>query len=368
MLFAVCAPIRRHFIARARAVLSPKTQLKFAFSLLTLLFAGIYSSIALAQPAAEPETTPPGNSDGAAQTTTRPRLAAPTGYRRLVPGIETTIPAQFDPSETFSYHNMTEVLAIPNIDWTPQTVAKTRTLKDRATGTAFRRDVWNLELTFKPIRMIAVDMPAVGGKMQRTMVWYMIYRVKNNGGHLHPEPKPQESGDTLYEIKRVNEMPVTFSPQFTLFSPELQKSSLDQIIPVAMEPIRLREDPKRTFLNSIEMAAKPIPLSTPTQDNSVWGVAMWEVGLDHGGQVDPRTDYFSIFVSGLSNAYKFVDPPGAYKYGDTPGTGRLYRQKMLQLNFWRPSDVLDEAEQEVYFGVPPELGIRGQIDYQWLFR
>ena len=41
----------------------------------------------------------------------------------------------------------------------------------------------------------------------------------------------------------------------------------------------------------------------------MWGVATWEY-------VDPRMDFFSIYVKGLTNAYRFADPPGAYKAGE----------------------------------------------------
>jgi hypothetical protein len=135
-----------------------------------------------------------------------------------------------------------------------------------------------------------------------------------------------------------------------------------------MGPIRAQEDPRRRLLNSAEMMARPIEVSTETEDHSVWGLATWESGFASGDMVDPRTDYFSIYVDGLSNAYKFVDPPGAYKEGDPPATGRYYREKTLQLNFWRPSDEFSDAETDIYLGAPANLGIEGRIDYQWVFR
>ena len=122
------------------------------------------------------------------------------------------------------------------------------------------------------------------------------------------------------------------------------------------------------MLNSAEMLQKPIEVSTETEDKSVWGVATWQSGFQSGDMVDPRTDYFSVYVTGLSNAYRFADPAGTYKAGDPPATGRLYRQKTLQLNFWRPSDEFSEAETEIYLGTPSDLGITGPIDYQWVFR
>ena len=100
---------------------------------------------------------------------------------------------------------------------------------------------------------------------------------------------------------------------------------------------------------------QPIPLSKPGDDHSVWGVATWEY-------VDPRIDSFSIYVKGLSNAYRFSDPAGEYKPGDEPGKGRQYAQKTLKLNFWRPGDEHEINEQDIYYGGP------GQVDHEWVFR
>jgi hypothetical protein len=318
------------------------------FALLVVLFAA--ATVAGLEPVANAQQAPR-------------RAIAPEGYRRLVPGVETTIPIQWDPGETISFPNIVEILSIPGINWAPQTISKAQTLAAKATRVPFRRDVWNLEFSFLPMRIITVDVPQPGGTMRPTKIWYMVYRVTNKGGHLHPE----QQKDGAWAITKVDH-PVTFVPSFTLYNPELRKSYLDRVIPVATAPIRAQEDPRRRLLNSAEMMEQPIPVSTETEDKSVWGLATWESGFESGDMVDPRTDYFSIYVSGLSNAYKFADPAGAYKAGDSPATGRRYWEKMLQLNFWRPSDEFSDAETEIYLGAPTDLGIPGRIDYQWVFR
>ena len=75
----------------------------------------------------------------------------------------------------------------------------------------------------------------------------------------------------------------------TLYNPELRKSYLDKVIPVAMAPIRAQEDPRRRLLNSAEIMEQPIQVSTETEDKSVWGLATWESGFESGDMVDPRT-------------------------------------------------------------------------------
>jgi hypothetical protein len=88
---------------------------------------------------------------------------------------------------------------------------------------------------------------------------------------------------------------------------------------------------------------------------TLWGVAMWE-------EVYPRIDRFSIYVYGLTNAYKWKDEPGAYKPNDAIGVGRTLARKTLKLNFWRPGDEYFEHEDEIRYGYP------GEVDYEWVYR
>ena len=62
----------------------------------------------------------------------------------------------------------------------------------------------------------------------------------------------------------------------------------------------------------MEISRQPIPLSTPDNPQEVWGLVTWE-------DIDPRLTYFSVFVKGLTNAYKPVDLPDGFKPGDPPG-------------------------------------------------
>ena len=148
---------------------------------------------------------------------------------------------------------------------------------------------------------------------------------------------------------------VRFFPQFVLEAPEYHKAYLDRVIPLAIPAIQQKEDANRKLLNSVEVGSKLIPLSNDLVDRSVWGVATWE-------DIDPRVDFFSVYVQGLSNAYHWVDPPAAFKSGDPPGTGRVLTQKTLMLNFWRPGDEYVEDQRIIRYGVP------GKVDYSWVYR
>jgi hypothetical protein len=287
------------------------------------------------------------------------------GFRKLAPGVETTIPATIDVEETVAMHDLIEVRTIPNLKWSPNFTPEEQTLFEMTKDVLFRRTIYGLEFTFKPLRMIYVDIPQPTGKMQRKLIWYMVYHVKNPGGHL----KPALQADGTYGIEKVDE-PVRFVPSFVLESHEYNKAYLDRIIPVAMGPIQEREDPNRTLLNSVQISENPIPVSTERADRSVWGVVTWV-------DVDPRIDFFSVYIQGLTNAYKWIDQEGVYKPGDPPGRGRRFARKTLQLNFWRPGDEVGEHEEEIRYGTAPGLPldriekyyeVKPGVDYTWVYR
>ena len=285
-----------------------------------------------------------------------------TGFRRLAPGVMTTIAPDRQEIETYSTHDLVEIRSRTDLRWDPPPhyLSTSRTLYEMASATDFRHRVWGLEFSFKPLRMIHVDIPQPSGKMQRKLVWYMVYRVKNT--HTHLEPVQKEDG--TYTTRKVEEQ-VRFIPLLVLESHEFKKAYLDRLLPSAIGPIQEREDPNRRLLSSVEMAEAPIPLSTDQIDRSVWGVATWV-------DVDPRIDFLSIYVQGLTNAHRWIDPPGVYQVGDPPGKGRQFTRKTLQLNFWRPGDTLMEHEEEIRFGTPKDkaavYGVDEGVDYTWVYR
>jgi hypothetical protein len=267
---------------------------------------------------------------------------------------------------------------------------------ERSKTVTLRRTVWTLEFSFKPLRMIYVDIPQSTGRMQRQLVYYLVYRVRNLGNHWQPQATNEDvvkllesSAPPAPELldkyrARTNEVEMfgrktselRFFPHFVLASIEYEKEYLDRVIPAALEPIRARELPGRPDVklhNSLSISEVPLPVSDEQNDHGVWGVATW---ID----VDPRTDYFVVFVQGLTNAYRFEDPPGAFKKGDPPGTGRKLLKKTLQLNFWRPGDTVDPHEEEIRYGArldpdPAEqqkilekYGVDRPVDHIWVYR
>jgi hypothetical protein len=255
-----------------------------------------------------------------------PRTAAPR-FRPLAPGVETEIPAEVDPLETASYHDLIEILA-EDPEFAERAWSKGNS---PAKKVEFRHQVWALDFFFKPLRFVTVDVPEPEGGVESELVWYMVYRVRNRG---------QE--------------PVRFVPEFLLESRDTKKVYVDQLVPTAIPLIQDREDRQRKLLNTVQIAGE-IPPSTADEDRSVWGVVTWR-------GIDPRTDFFSVYVAGLTNAYRRTDEPGAFQKGDPIGKGRKLYSRTLQLNFWRPGDRFDPRESEIRFGIP------GEVDYAWVYR
>lgn len=295
--------------------------------------------------------------------------------RVLAPGVVTVIPAAPQEEEMFSGPRpLIEVPAnIPKLnEIKPNYEALTKTLNEQAKSAVLRRTIWNLEFAFKPMRMIMVDVPQPSGKMQKKLIWYMVYRVKNKGQHWKPADKDDDFGHKIPVVEKVDQ-PLRFFPHFLLRANEFDKEYLDRVIPAAFEPIKARELPDKPLFDSLTISGVEVPVSDERNDRSVWGVVTWE-------DVDPRIDYFSVFVQGLTNAYRYEDPDGAYKAGAAPGTGRKFTQKTLQLNFWRPGDAVNETEEEIRYGVrieadPAEqkkifqqFGIDRRLDSLWIYR
>lgn len=288
-------------------------------------------------------------------------LKAQEAGPNFAPGVLTTIDPHVEHEDTVSVHDIVELRGNKQLDRVPKLDTKSRTLYEMAEGVTFRRTVWCLELSFKPMRMLEVDIPQPTGKMQRKLVWYLVYRVRNTGVGL--APIEQEDGTFTSEPRVTDE--VRFIPQFVLSSQDrdregkrIRKSYLDRILPTAVEAIRRREIPSGELLNSAQISEKLLRAEAGREVGGLWGVAIWE-------DVDPQIDFFSVYVGGLTNAYDWQD-------SSQERSGRKFTRKELQLNFWRPGDAYAEDEREIRFGAAPGQGdLYGTgegVAYRWLYR
>ena len=110
----------------------------------------------------------------------------------------------------------------------------------------------------------------------------------------------------------------------------------DQIDPLALSLIREVEDKNRFLLDKVEMMFTNFPVVKSADDGGIWGVAIWQ-------DVDPKIDYVSVNVRGLTNAYRI---------STTADGERKFNYRNLQLNFWRPGDTIRQQEDKIKYGIP----------------
>lgn len=172
-----------------------------------------------------------------------------------------------------------------------------------------KADNWTLHFRFKDPRIVTVDVPGRGKKI----IWYMWYQVYN----LTKEPR-------------------YFLPDFELKTHDYETVHSDEIMPAVQVAVAKIEDPtgRMNIKNSVNINKEPIPI---TPDNSfpraITGIAIWTDIYDRA----PKTNRFSIFVSGLSDGWR-KDPKD-----------NIIRRKTLQLNFQRLGDEIQNDPNSIRF-------------------
>ncbi len=307
-----------------------------------------------------------------AQTDTRqdPSTEEQTPF---APGVVRVIPPAPHPEETFDGPQTLQSLldAHPEIQFggnthpngEPHFDPRSRTLVEMAKQVILRREIYCFEFSFKPLRQIYIDIPRADGRMQRKLVWYMVYRVRYRGGDLRPAADTI-AGVPLYKrLEKIQYDSRIFFPMLVLRDQVTNKKYIDRILPTAREKIKVREQISAPLYNSVDITRVRIPHSSDSASPGVWGVATWE-------DVDPNLDFVSVEVFGLTNAFE----------QDGEGDEAPYRRKALQLNFYRPGDTMRQTEDVIRFGVPAyeneeeqayilkQYGLTERLDYQWIFR
>lgn len=194
---------------------------------------------------------------------------------------------------------------------------------------ASQKSLWVLDATFKPMRMIRLDLTnPKTGKKEKTLVWYLVYKCV-----LRPLERPGGTSDLQPQNAEVPPPgPSLFVPEVTLITNDNGQQTIypNQILPEAEAIINQRED--HNLKNAVEIIGE-LPPETPMgakAENAIYGVCVWT-------GVDPNTDYFTVLFSGLSNGYKIVDGPDGKK---------MTLRKVLVQQYWRPGDEFGQQEQE----------------------
>lgn len=172
--------------------------------------------------------------------------------------------------------------------------------------------IWTLFFRYKPPRIITVDGFDPTGKPAKQTVWYMWFQVYNRSGE-----------------------PVSFIPEFELVTRDLNTVHLDEPQPFIFEQVKKFEDrtisptdPKGVLnlQSTIEISKRPVPPSKPDAiPRMVSGLAIWP----DMAQRAPRTNKFSVYVTGLSNGLATEQ---------TKDGQLLILRKTLRLDFVRPTD------------------------------
>lgn len=173
-----------------------------------------------------------------------------------------------------------------------------------------REGIWVLEFSFKPVRLIEVEIPGKG----RRKVHYMYYKIVNRTG----EPRQ-------------------LVPQLTLVTDEGKRYE-ETVLPRAVRLIQAKEDGSKPLLGAVENAGTLPPSTKDGIDDAVYGVAIWD-------NVDFKADAFSVYVRGLSDAFQ-VD-------ASTEGGQPVTRYKALRIDFARPGDERSPHSREIQIKDPP---------------
>ncbi|MFM8579411.1 MAG: hypothetical protein ACKOCN_11535 [Planctomycetaceae bacterium] len=292
-------------------------------------------------------------------TGSAPKQAQPAerGYRRLAPGVLTEIPAHKSLDESLQRLDLPSISGKKPRDWKPADVPPMTTLKGlTAAGYVSSRGVWCLDFAFMPPRLIDAEVPNLSQgsppapqaegtddprplelRNRLTRLWYLVYRVKNVAGRRVRIEGREEGADG--QPLETFEKPVSFMPLFIFETREAldelegiaaYRAYADQVIPGAAEAIRKREGPGPKLHDSASIAVEPLEVGEER-----WGVATWE-------GIDPRIDFFSILVRGLTNRLEYR-PGDAKKLPETA-------LECLVMDFRRSGDPLDLDDQEVMVG------------------
>lgn len=302
-----------------------------------------------------------------------PQDHSSTEETRFAPGVVRVIPPAPEPEETFDGPLTLKSLldAHPEIQFggnthpegEPHFDPRSRTLVEMAKQVILRREIYCFEFAFKPLRHVYIDVPRPDGRMQRKLIWYMVYRVRYQGGDLRPAADIIAGVPIYKRVEKIHYPKRRFFPMLAIRNQANNKEYIDQILPTAADKIKIREQITAPLYNSVQITRVSIPYAGDSAADGVWGVATW-------ADVDPDIDFLSVEVTGLTNAFE----------QDGEGPEAPYRRKVLQLNFYRPGDRIAQTDDLIRFGVPAftnpdeqnyvlqQYGLNKRLDYRWLFR
>jgi len=210
--------------------------------------------------------------------------------------------------------------------------------------------LWIGEVQFKPLRLMRLNWTdAASGETRQEIVRYMVYRVirRDYTELAGAEKAALERKLADSEIDPANALdsettnPLNM-PRFLLQAQELDgtvtASWQDEVSVTIQNAVFAREMGRRgrdlKLLNSVE-ALQEVGPPVPADDadalaKAYYGVAVWR-------NVDDQADYFTVYMSGFSNAYRISK--------DAQGQA-VFEEKVIVQKFERPGDEFLQEEIE----------------------
>ncbi|WP_157605881.1 hypothetical protein [Schlesneria paludicola] len=204
---------------------------------------------------------------------------------------------------------------------------------------ASQSDLWVMDLYFKPMRMIPVELSdPKTGKKKLEFVWYIVYR-----GFNHKLESKTKENPAVNELDKPV-APQQFIPEALLVVTDNDRNEVfsDQVIPEALAAINKRE--KGRYKSSVAIVG-PIPdQSEPgsPEEKAVEGVFMWR-------GVNPDANRYTVYLTGFSNSIRKVNGPD-----EKP----IIQSKTVMQKYWRRGDRFDQNEAEIVL----------EGDPQWIYR
>ncbi|MFM8478842.1 MAG: hypothetical protein ACKOEO_23905 [Planctomycetaceae bacterium] len=228
-------------------------------------------------------------------------------------------------------------------------IRKTRAAADPILGPGYP-NLWIGEVQFKPLRLIRLSWTdARTGKTQQEIVRYMVYRMirrdytelagadKQNLEQKLADPNTDPSNVLDPDDSRPLQM-----PRFLLQADEADgtpaRSWQDEVNVSIQNAVFAREMGRRglnlKLFNSAEglqEIGEPVAADDPDAlQKAVYGVAVWR-------NVDDTADFFTVYMSGFSNAYRIS--------ADAAGN-KVVEEKVVIQKFKRPGDEFRQEELE----------------------
>lgn len=251
---------------------------------------------------------------------------------------------------------------------------KPRAPEDAVVGPGYP-DLRIAEVQFKSVRMMRMPVEDPGTtRVSNELVWYMVYRViprdftelAGDGRDDLLNKLSDPDSDPANQLDPPRSLPIRL-PRFVLVTEDAgePKTYVDEVNLQIQQAVFRRElgrrHPNQRLLNSVDGIVEVLEEDTVSVNDpdplskALYGVAVWR-------NVDPATDFFSVYMSGFCNAYRITT--------DANGT-TVISEKVIQQRFARPGDEFFQVEQEFRLVDDEDTDGDGAPDVRfprWLYR